>query len=302
MARDSMRLGIMNDAGGSIEEIINGVKRAEAEGFASYWLPQIFGLDAMATLSMAARETSRIELGTAVVPTYPRHPATMAQEALTASAASGGRFTLGIGLSHQLVIEGMFGMSYDKPARHMKEYLEVLGPLLRREPVKYEGEHYQVNLGLRVKGAQATGLVVAALGPVMLGHAGRLSDGTITWMTGLRTLRDYIVPTLSKAADQAGRPAPRVVAGLPIALSSEEAATRATIDETFAMYPTLPSYKAMLQREGDASPGSIALVGDETALREQMAAVAAAGVTDLIAALVPAAGSAEETRAFLASF
>ena len=269
----SLRIGIMHGAAGpegSLDEIVATARRVESLGFATLWMPNIFSWDAISVLTVVGRETERIELGTAVVPTYPRHPMAIAQQALTASAASGGRFTLGIGLSHQVVIEGMYGLSYEKPARHMKEYLEVLTPLLRGEPVKYEGEQYRVQGALQVPGAAPVPLLVAALGPVMLGHAGRLSAGTITWMTGPKTLGDHIVPGLRTAAEKAGRDTPRVVAGLPVALTSDPSAARETMNKVFAVYGTLPSYRAMLDREGADGPADVALVGDETSLREQI--------------------------------
>jgi F420-dependent oxidoreductase-like protein len=292
-----MRIGQMYGTSGpegSLDDLVAAAQRAEQAGFATFWLPNIFSWDAIGALTVVGRETRRIELGTAVVPTYPRHPMAIAQQALTASAASGGRFTLGIGLSHRIVIEDMFGMSYDKPARHMREYLEVLTPLLRGEPVKFEGEQYRVQGGIRVPGAEAVPLVVAALGPVMLGHTGRLADGTITWMTGPRTLGDHIVPTLRAAAEKAGRPTPRVVAGLPIALTNDVAAAREAMGKAFAIYGTLPSYRAMLDREGAEGPADVALLGDEAALREQIGRLRDMGVTDFDAAITPVADGAHE--------
>jgi F420-dependent oxidoreductase-like protein len=226
----------------------------------------------------------------------------MAQQALTAAAAAGGRFTLGIGLSHKIVIEDMFGLSYERPARHMREYLEVLTPLLRGEPAKFEGEQYRVNASLAVAGAGTVPLVVAALGPVMLGLAGRFSDGTITWMTGTRTLETHIVPVIRAAAQKAGRPEPRIIAGLPVTLTSDVEAAREKMDQTYAIYGTLPSYRAMLDREGVERPGGVALLGDESALRAQIRGLEAAGVTDFQAApteIEP--GSGQRTLEFLAS-
>jgi F420-dependent oxidoreductase-like protein len=300
-----MRIGLMHGTSGpdsSLDELVEVAKRAEAAGFATLWLPNIFSWDAIGALSVVGRETRRIELGTAVVPSYPRHPMAMAQQALTASAASGGRFTLGIGLSHKIVIEDMFGLSYDKPARHMREYLEVLTPLLRGERVEFEGEQYRVRGGLQVPGAAPVPLVVAALGPVMLRHTARLADGTITWMTGPRTLEEHIVPTLRAAAEQAGRAAPRVVAGLPIALTHDVAAAREALAKTFAVYGTLPSYRAMLDREGAESPADVALLGDEASLRAQIGRLRDIGVTDLDAAITPVEdGTERRTFDFLAS-
>ena len=300
-----MRIGIMHGADGpdgDLDGLVKAAKRIESLGFSTLWMPNIFSFDAITALAIVGRETERIELGTAVVPTYPRHPMAIAQQALTASAATKGRFTLGIGLSHKIVIEDMFGMSYDKPARHMKEYLEVLTPLLRGEPAKFAGELYRVQGGIQVPGAQPVPLVVAALGPVMLGHTGRLTDGTITWMTGPQTLENHIIPSLAKAAEKAGRGAPRVVAGLPIALTNEPDAARETMGKVFAMYGQLPSYRAMLDREGVEGPAGVGMVGDEAELRKQIGRLRDIGVTDFDAAIASVEeGTYERTLDFLAS-
>lgn len=302
-----MRLGLMYGATGDVADDTLDVmvafgKRAESLGFSTLWIPNIFSWDAITACALVGRETERIELGTAVVPTYPRHPMALAQQAITAGVAAGGRFTLGIGLSHQVVIEGMYGYSYDKPARHMKEYLSVLTPLLRGEGVDFQGELYKVQGRITTPEAQAVPLAVAALGPVMLGHAGRMSDGTITWMTGVKTLADHIGPTLRAAAEKAGRAEPRVVAGLPIALTNDAAGAREQMDKAFAIYPTLPSYRAMLDREGVDGPAGIALVGDEAELRAQIGRLRDAGVTDFDAAVTPVPdGPVDRTLEFLAS-
>lgn len=299
-----MRIGLMfggNEA--SLESAARQAGQAERQGLSTFWLPQIFGLDAITAAALVGREVDRIELGTAVVPSYPRHPVALAQQALTASAATGGRFTLGIGLSHQVVIEGMFGLDYSRPASHMREYLAVLTPLLRGEPVDHGGEHYNVKIAVEVPGAKPVPLVVAALGPVMLKLAGSLADGTITWMTGAQTLAEHIAPKLSKAASEAGRPAPRIVAGLPLTLTSDEGAAREKLGKAFAMYGALPSYRAMLDREGAGTgPADVSLVGDEASLRKQIARLRDAGVTDFDAAVAPVGdASLERTLEFLAS-
>jgi len=298
-----MRIGLMLGGNpGSLDAAREQARTAEQRGFASFWLPHIFGLDAVTTAALVGSEVPRIELGTAVVPTFPRHPTALAQQALTAAAATGGRFTLGIGLSHRIVIEDLFGLSYERPARHMREYLEVLAPLLRGEPAKHEGEVYRVNVGVEVADAGRVPLLVAALGPAMLGIAGRLADGTITWMTGPRTLADHVVPKLTAAAREAGRPAPRVVAGLPVALTRDGDRAREVLGQAFAIYGTLPSYRAMLDREGAQGPADVALVGDEAALRGELERLRDAGVTDLDAAVTPIDGEGvERTLEFLAS-
>src|SRR5262245_56231233 len=301
-----MRIGVIGGVtpgeDGTLDGIVRQVKDHEARGFATFWIPNIFGLDAIATLAIAGRETKRIELGTAVVPSYPRHPIAMAQQALTASAASGGRFTLGIGLSHRIVIEDLMGLSYAAPVRHMREYLSVLGTLLRGEPAKFEGQEYRVNLGLQVPGARPVPVLVAALGAQMLRVCGRLADGTILWMTGPKTIEKHVAPTLFAAAKEAGRPSPRIVANLPIALTNDPAAAREWVGKNFAIYGSLPSYRAMLDREGAAGPADVTLAGDEQALDAALARLRDLGVSDFAGAIAAVDGeTARRTLAFLAS-
>jgi len=301
-----MRIGLMVGAtdgpDGTLDGLVAAAKRYEAAGFDNLWMANIFGLDAINALGIVGRETSRIALGTAVVPTYPRHPVAIAQQALTTQAAAKGRFSLGIGLSHKIVIENMLGFSYDKPARHMKEYLEVLAPLCRLDGVQYQGEQYKVAAQLQVPGATRVPILVAALGPVMLKLTGRLADGTITWMTGPKTLAAHIIPVLREAAKAAGKPEPRVVAGFPILLTNKPAEAREKIGKALVIYGQLPSYRAMLDREGAAGPADVALAGDEAYLRREIARLREIGVTDFDAAITPVEdGAYERTLSFLES-
>ena len=262
----------------------------EARGFDTLWLPNIFGMDGVGACAIAGWETERIELGTAVTPTYPRHPAALAQQVMTTQLACGGRFALGIGLSHQLVIEGMYGMSYDKPARHMAEYLQIIAPLLKGQAVEFEGDQLTAKLALDIPDASPVPLLVAALGPAMLKLAGTYADGTSTWMTGPKTIEDHIAPTINAAAAAAGRSAPRIVCGLPICLTDDADGAREHIAKTLEIYGMLPSYRAMLDREGVAGPAELAIVGDEATLRAAIARLRDAGVTDFSAAVIAAAG------------
>jgi F420-dependent oxidoreductase-like protein len=294
-----MRIGTMIGADGAnntLDDIVNVAKRAEAAGLDNVWLANIFGFDAISTLAIVGRETDRIGLGTAVTPTYPRHPTAIAQQALTTAAASKNRFTLGIGLSHQVVIENMLGMSYDKPAKHMREYLEVLMPLTRGETVNYDGDQYSVHgLALDVPGADRMPVVVAALGPVMLKIAGELADGTNTWMVGPKTMAKHIVPGL-------GRSDATVVGGVPIVLTTNIDQARETIGKNLVMYGQLPSYRAMLDREGVEGPQDIAIVGDENTLRGEIKRFEDAGVTDFNAAIMDVEeGAYDRTLEFLSS-
>ncbi len=285
-----MDIGVMMGAGGGglfLEGLIETARGAEAAGLDSVWMANIFSFDAINALSVIGAATSRIRLGTAVVPTYPRHPVSMAQQALTAAAATNNRFTLGIGLSHKIVIENMFGMSYAHPARHMREYLSVLMPLVRKELTTYSGDEFKVtNVQFDVPSAEAVPVVVAALGPRMLKIAGELSDGTNTWMVGPRTMEDHIVKNLNAAAEAAGRPAPRVVAGVPIGLTLKPDELREQTARELTIYGQLPSYRAMLDREGAAGPADIAVLGDENALRGGIQRFENAGITELNAAII----------------
>jgi F420-dependent oxidoreductase-like protein len=267
-----------------MDAAVDSVRRAKDIGYSSAWFPNIFGLDGMTACAVAGREVPDITLGTFVVPTYSRHPLYMAQQAMTTQAATGGRFVLGIGLSHQIVIEGILGLSFDKPARHMREYLEVLMPLLQQGTVDHSGEVFQVSNALgpiERMGTTPPKVIVAALGPVMLKIAGRFTDGTGTWMTGPNTLAEHIVPTIRAAASEAGRPEPMVIAGVPVSVTDDPEKARAEAEQVFAIYGMLPSYRAMLDREGAAGPGDVAVVGDEETVRKGLELYAEAGVTDL---------------------
>jgi F420-dependent oxidoreductase-like protein len=264
-------------------------------------MANIFGIDAITALAIIGRETKTLGLGTAVVPTYPRHPTAMAQQALTAQAASGGRFTLGIGLSHQIVIENMLGLSYARRAKHMREYMAVLGPLLRGEPAKFEGEEYRVNLTMDVPGAENVPVLIAALGDHMLRIAGRSADGTVLWMTGPATIEGHVGPKLRAAASEAGRPEPRIAAGFPIVLTNDVEGARKKIAESLVVYGQLPSYRAMLDKEGAEGPADIAIVGDAKVLDAGLARLRDVGVTDFTAAIVPTDdGAFERTLEYLA--
>lgn len=219
-----MKIGIMTggvDRRRTIEDMIAFGQQVEAAGFDALWMANFLGFDAVMALTFIGRATQRIEVGTAVTPTPPRHPSALAQQALTAAAATNNRFTLGIGPSHKLVTQDMLGLSFAQPARHTREYLQVLMPMLRGEAVNFKGEEYHVNgWQLDVPNAKPPQVLVAALGPMMLKLTGELADGTSTWMVGPKTMEAHIVKTLRAAASAAKRPAPRVLGGFPIVLTN----------------------------------------------------------------------------------
>lgn len=288
-----MKIGLMlNDTGdksNSIDNMIAFAKDAEANGFPSLWMAHIFGYDALTALAIVGRETSTIELGTAVISVYRQHPLALGQQALTTQAATSGRLNLGIGLAHKPVVEGMFGMSFDKPARYMREFLEILNPVLKGEPSSFSGDLLTGRGSMIVEEAEKpVKLFVAALGPVMLDLCGKTADGTVTWMTGKKTVESHILPVMSKAASEAGKPAPRVVSGFPICLTDDVEGTKEFINRSLTVYGQLASYRAMLDREGADGPADIAVVGSEADLDAELARIGDAGVTDFNAAIIGA--------------
>jgi len=284
----ALRIGSMIDVDTSLPDTVAQLRRYKEAGLAHAFASQIFGPDALTLLATAGAQVPGIDLGTGVVPVHPRHPMMLAAQALTVQWATGNRLLLGIGLSHQVVVEGIWGMSYDRPARYMKEYLSSLMPLLQGEAVKSTGERVTTNafVPLGIPGAGAPPVLVAALGPTMLKLAGTVADGTVTWMTGTGTVASHIAPTITAAAQAAGRPAPRVVVSLPVAVTDAPEAARERINEALSIYPNLPSYRAMLDKEGAESPADIAFVGDEEAVAAAVAQLAEAGATDFVAAIV----------------
>lgn len=289
-----MRYGLSIDTSLPIPGIVDQVQQMRDAGFATAWCSQIFAYDALTLLALVGSQVPDIELLTAVVPTYPRHPIMLAAQALTVQAATGGRLALGIGLSHQIVIEGMFGYSFDRPARHMRDYLSALLPLLRGEQVAYEGATLTARtMGPLGVAAPAPPVLLAALAPAMLKLAGSLTGGTVTWMTGPATIESHVGPAITKAAEEAGRPAPRIAVGLPVCVTDDAAGARERAERAFAVYGTLPSYRAMLDREGAEGPGAVAIVGDEAAVRSQLERLGEAGATDFGASVY---GSPEEQQ------
>ena len=297
-----MRIGTFaGDLGGpnsTVQAAVDAARAAADLGFTSFWMPQIFGLDALTALGVIGAQVPGIELGTAVVPVYPRHPSALAQQALTVQSASAGRLTLGIGLSHQVVIEHMMGYSFDKPASYMEEYLASLAPLLRGEQTDVDGDRVTTHMKLDIAAPTPPGLIVAALGERMLHLAAEHADGTATWMTGPRTLAEHTVPTLRAAA---GADTKRVVAALPVAVTDDVAGARARAAEAFKIYGVLPSYRAMLDREGCATPGRMALIGDADTVAAKIASFAGLGVTTFAAKIFGTPGERAATRALVAA-
>ena len=269
-----MRIGLqlrapLHDGDNVLDDLIDTARQAQRAGLASLWLAQAYEFDAMIALAIIARSGVDIELGTAVIPTYPRHPLVLAQEALTVQAACNGRFVLGIGPSHREVIENVYGMSFAGVARHVEEYLEALLAAM--------------DSPLAVRGATACPVLIGAMGPMMLRLAGALAGGTVTAKAGVRTLGSYIVPSVTDAARAAGKPSPRIVACLPFCLTKDvdRAYARALVE--VGESERYPSYQRMLAIEGVARPADVAIIADEVAAERQIRALFDAGITDFLA-------------------
>lgn len=299
-------IGLLDDTGGGspVDTTLARLTVLRDDGFRRVWMAQLpYDPDLLTILAAAFREIDTLEIGSGVLPIQVQHPTQLAQRALTLNAIAGGRFTLGIGMSHRLVTEGMWGISYDRPVRQMREYLDALLPLLDGRPADNAGEFWTTRGGLRFTSAPRPDVYLAALGPQMLRLAGRRTAGTMTWMTGPKTLAGHIGPTLRGAAEEAGREpgAVRVVASLPISVTDDVDGARARAAEEFAVYGQLPSYRAMLDREGYAGPADAAIIGDEATVSDRLAELRAAGVDEFVASpFDPDPEARARTRALLA--
>jgi len=286
-----------------VAQLIADAETAERQGFTSVWIPQIPGdFDALTAMTLLGRATERIELGTAVLPIQTRHPIAMAQEVLSVQAVCEGRFTLGLGTSHDWVIEGMLGLSYERPAHQMRNYLEVLQAALAGPgSVDVENDEYRVHSPMDVTDLGPQPVLLAALGPVMLRLAGEQASGTILWMADERAVAEHVVPRITKAAAEAGRPAPRVIAGVPVVLCSnnEVDEARARANRVLGHAEFCPNYQHLLDRGDATDVGDILAAGDESAVVARLRSFRDAGATDLgvrVLALGPDRAARIESR------
>jgi F420-dependent oxidoreductase-like protein len=295
-----MRIGLTG-AGTTADRIVEQAKRAEADGFTSVWYPSAAGGgDPLAAMTLAARATSGIELGTSVLVTYACHPVLQASRANAVDSAIGvpGRFTLGVGPSHRVVVEDWLGLSYDTPGQHTDEYVQILTGLLRGEQVSFAGQQFRVEAGaLPIPDGAEIPVLVGALGPRLLRTAGSRTAGTILWMANATAIERHVAPLIRKAAADAGRPAPRIVAGLPVAVHDDVAEARSVVAGQFAVYGQLPNYQRILAHGGITSPAEAAIVGDEDSVAGQLRALFEAGATDVWAAPFPVGDDARASRA-----
>jgi len=301
-----MRIGINGSSliatGAPLGQLVDHAAQAEADGFSTYWLAQLAVPDALTAIAVMGASTSTIELGTAVIPTWPRHPLMLAAQALTVQEAIGPRLLLGIGLAHKSSIEGTLKIPFANPAKHMDEYLQVLLPALTDRKVSFTGDIWSAEVeGIGgAAGVEAPTVMLAAMGPRMLKLAGERTAGSILWLSGPKAIADQIKPTLDQAAAAAGRPAPRIVASVPVCVTSKPDDVKGMVAALLAGYNDLPSYRGVMDTEGAGGPADVSLIGSEDEVRAGLAAFADAGATDFSALeFIVDAADAAPTRALL---
>ncbi len=311
-----MRIGIMigpetRNYAGKVDRLCEDARDADRAGFASAWIPQLpQDFDAMTAVALMGRETTRIELGTAVVPLQSRHPVALGQQALSVQAACGGRFTLGVGPSHHWVVDTMLGLPYEQPAQVVQDYLDVFDAMFSGPgPVDVENDRFRIHNPLDITDITPTPVLLAALGPVMLRIAGKRADGTILWMADERAIAEHVVPRITKAAASAGRPSPRVVAGVPVGLCAADQvdAARERANRILGHAEYSPNYQRLLERGDATDVGDIAALGSEADVERRLRSFADAGATDLSVRVLPVGqgrdelvASSRRTREFLA--
>jgi F420-dependent oxidoreductase-like protein len=312
-----MRIGLMigperGRYGTKVQRLQADARWAEEAGLATVWIPQIPDeFDALTAATLVGTETSRIEIGTAVIPVQPRHPIALAQQVLSVQTVCQGRLSVGLGVSHHWIIDEMLGLPYERPVAPMAATLDVLDQALAGPgTVDVENDFFSVHNPLDITDVSPTPVLLAALGPRMLQLCGARTDGTILWMADERAIATHVVPNLTRAADGAGRPAPRVVAGVPVCLCGDDeidiavARTNRILSEA----EVSPNYQRLLDLGDARSVGDILLAGSESTIGKRLQAFADAGVTDISVRVVPIGegrdeliASSKRTRALLSS-
>ncbi len=298
-----MRVGVMigaerGDMARKVAKLVADIEWAEAAGLDTAWMPQVpDDFDCLTMVSLMASHSSRIELGTAVVPLQAQHPIALARQALSTHAVAAGRLALGVGPSHHWIIRDMLGLPYEKPAAYTRDYLQVLNAAIAGPgPVDVENDSFAVHNPTVLSADPAMPVLVAALGPVMLQIAGELADGTVLWMADERAIGDHIAPKITKAAADAGRPAPRIVAGIPVCLCAplEVDAAKERANRILGEAEVSPNYQRLLERGDARDVGDLCAAGDPEQILARMRRFADAGVTDLSVRLLPIGDNRDE--------
>lgn len=301
-----MRIGVMigperGRYSTKVDRMRADARWAEEAGLASVWIPQIPDeFDALTAATIIGAETSRIEIGTAVVPVQPRHPIALAQQALSVQSVLQGRLALGLGVSHHWVIDEMLGLPYEHPAATMRAHLDVLDQALAGPgTVDVDNDLFRVHNPLDITDVTPTPVLIAALGPLMLRIAGERTDGTILWLADERAIAGHIAPRITRAAEAAGRPAPRIVAGIPVCLCRDDEVDTAVdrANRLLSEAEVSPNYQRLLDQGDARSVGDILAAGSEAAIEKRLRAFADAGVTDVSVRVVPIGDGRDERLA-----
>ena len=283
-----MKIGIFTGAAGSqgtLQEQIDEIVQCENDGLDSVWAACINDVDSLTMLALAAEKTSKIEIGTAVDSVYQKHPLTMTQQALTVQKVAQGRFRLGIGLSHKPLVENLWNLTFHSPAKFMREYLTIINSLNTTGSSDFKGEFTGLTIGLTMQDRVEVPVLIAAMGKMMLKISGEMTDGTLLWMTGNKTIEQHIAPIINQAASNSNKPNPRVVAMNPVLVTDDIEIAKKAATEYFDRYGNLPSYRAMLDREGLENSSEIAIIGNESEVTEKLQEYADAGATDFAASI-----------------
>jgi F420-dependent oxidoreductase-like protein len=295
-----------------VERMCTDAEWAEEAGLASIWTPQIPDeFDALTAATVMGLRTSRIEIGTAVVPIQTRHPVALVQQTLSTQLVLQGRLTLGLGVSHHWIVEEMLGLRYDKPLALMRATLDVLDAMPGGYgQIDVENDFFRIHNPIDLVEDPTTPVLIAALGPKMLQLAGERTDGTILWLADEKAIGSYIAPTITAAAEAAGRPAPRIVAGVPVCICGDDevdvAVARA--NRVLSEAEVSPNYQKLLDMGDAENVGDILAAGSESTVEKRLRSFADAGVTDLSVRVVPIGSGRDEllasmrrTRDYLAS-
>ncbi len=295
-----MRIGLTGGAT-STQKLVEQAVRAEQQGFTSLWYASSVLGDPLAAIALAGRATTSIELGTAVLQTYPCHPLLQANRAAAVAEAMGRQgFTLGIGPSHATLVRDVYGLSYENPGASTEEYVRIVAALLRGEVVDFDGEHWSAHSADRMAPVAApVPVLLSAMSPRMLRVCGQFTDGAVLWMATARVIETLIAPRLHAAAAEAGRPVPRIIAGLPVAVHDDVAEARSAAAATATLYAGLTNYQRVLEAGGVSSPAEAALVGSEESVRAQLSGLLDAGATDVWTQIVPVGQTRDERIASL---
>ena len=295
-----MRIGLTG-GGTSVDSIVRQAQDAEADGFHSLWYASVVAGDPLVAMAIAGRETTRIELGTAVLQTYPCHPLLQANRVAAAANAMGRPgLTLGLGPSHEPIVRGVLGLSYDHPGRNTEEYLRIIGDLLHGVDVDFDGTDWSTHSAGRMAALDhPVPLLLSAMSPRMLRIAGRFADGVVLWMASATAIATRITPVLRGSAEQHGRARPRIVAGLPVAVHDDLSEAAAAVAGTASVYAGMTNYQRIIQAGGGAEAADVAIIGDEASVRGQLQDLLEAGATDIWAQPVAVGGDREQRSASL---